>query len=252
VNYYNDLCAASITPKELFYYQYQRGLKVLEFLEVHQEVINFSRVSTILEIGTGTGGILKAIKDKYPHLKAFGTEYRDEEISIAKKNGIATVKGDIETFINENGGKIDLIILNHVMEHFIDISDELEKIRRIMHEHSVLLVGVPGVMHTHKFYESFLESISLDHNYFFTSRTLNYIMNKNGFKHLYIDEDVNALYKLSGTYQHDVPRDEYERVTHYLGALEKKANRPLAKLRSLRVEYRQLLKNVILNIIDKR
>jgi SAM-dependent methyltransferase len=250
--YYNDLCSASIQPEELFHHQYLRGTQLLDFLKAHKDVVNLQNTSSILEIGTGTGGILRSIMDKYPHLKAFGTEYRDEEIAIAKNKGITAIKGDVEDFVNHHQGKIDLILLNHVMEHFIDIGGELKKIRSIMHERSILFVGVPGVLNTHKFYPSFLESISLDHNYFFTGHTLDYIMNKNGFKRLYSDEDVNSLYRLSPLSEFRVEKEEYHTVKNYLLNLEKSANRPAARLRSLYIEYRQWLKNIVLNFLYRR
>jgi len=192
-NYYVDLCVGNIGSEKIFEYQYQRGKNVLKFLIEH----NIDNPKRALEIGCGTAGISFALKEYYKNCDFYGLDYRDEDIEFSKDNKIKIFKYTDSIYSDLRKYNFDLIIANHVVEHFVDLRSELLKIKSIMSKDTVLFIGVPGTLKTYEYYNYFLESISLDHNYYFTTSTLNNIMTALGFDLRFIDQDINALYKVS-------------------------------------------------------
>jgi SAM-dependent methyltransferase len=221
--YYTGIASEELPIPVVFEYQHKRGNIVLDFLEQHTGIVDLNKANYIFEMGAGTGGILSRLKGKYGHLRCYGTEYREKEVEYGLGKGINLIQGGIEDFLDKYGDiKFDMVILYHVLEHFTDIQKELSNIRKIMHENTFLYIGVPGVLETHRFYPTFLESISLAHNYYFTKETLDHIMRKNGFEVLYSSETIDAIYKIKPKTSNNLMFDnQYRRNINYILALEK-------------------------------
>lgn len=192
-DYYLNLCVGNMDVKEIFSYQYQRGKNILNFLLEH----NINNPKKVLEIGCGTAGISFALKEQYKNCDFYGLDYRDEDIEFSKGNKISIFKYTDSIYADLKKYNFDLIIANHVVEHFVDLENELLKIKSIMSKDTILFIGVPGVLSTYKYYNYFLESVSLDHNYYFTATTLNNIMITLGFNPYFADQDIQALYRIA-------------------------------------------------------
>ena len=109
--------------------------------------------------------------------------------NFSKTKGINIING----FINDIKGEYDLVIMRHVFEHLLNPVHELKKLRK--HIKKYLFIEVPGCVNS-------IPSIQNAHNYYFSLNTLNYILNKCGFKKIYFDycksnEFIFALYEKS-------------------------------------------------------
>lgn len=101
--------------------------------------------------------------------------------------------------ITKNGKKYDLIILNHVWEHFLNIEQELDVISKLLKEDGVLFVAVPGIKALVKSYgNDFLGYLQNAHVYDFTMGTLEQVMNKYGIELIVGNENINSIFKYTG------------------------------------------------------
>lgn len=71
--------------KKMFDERYQRGSLIYEFI---QEEYGFSKIQNVLEIGTGDGGILKAIQDREKTVHCVGIDLGNEYIAYGKSQGL--------------------------------------------------------------------------------------------------------------------------------------------------------------------
>ncbi len=182
----------------------------------------------VLEIGVGTGSVLKEFKyeanlNNYL-VQELGTEYSSECIEICKKNDIKAIFGNAESAIEHNI-EFDLIILSHVFEHFIDLQKELNTIKHLMTKKSILYIEVPGLFIIHKkpgYNFSLLGYLTHAHMYNFTLDSLNNILSMHGFKMLYGNEEIESIFIFDNKKTHI--QNAYLKIMHYLEFLDNNQN----------------------------
>ena len=160
---------------------------------------------TVLEIGAGTGNVLYEFKEEAKKenidVEELGTEYSKDCIDKCKENKINTIFGSIQTVLELNK-KFDVIILSHVFEHFIDLNKELEDLKKLMIDETLLYIEVPGMLVNHKksYYDfSFLGYLVHAHMYNFTMDSLTNILIRNGFNAIYKNEEIECIFKKSNS-----------------------------------------------------
>ena len=178
----------------------------------------------VLEIGVGTGSVLSefknAAKEDGVFVEELGTEFSEECINKAKGNGINVIFGSFDEVIAQNM-RFDLVILSHVFEHFINLSEELEKLKKVLPGNGLVYVEVPGLMTLHKKSEyafDFLRYTTHAHMYNFNLSSLTTIFNDSGFKLIMGNEEVEAVFKL-GQQRIDISKN-YDNLIGYLSFLE--------------------------------
>jgi SAM-dependent methyltransferase len=161
------------------------GLSLRDFLD-HYDI----HPKTVLDIGCHVGGMLEPFRQMGADV--IGLEVDPRSIAVAQAHGLNVEDHTVE-WLDEQGTKADLILMNHILEHFSDIPGTLEKVRRLLAPNGLLYIGVPG-----------LKTAPLDrlwqvaHMYQFTYDTLEYVMNCCGFEALYCDEQITSLWKYTG------------------------------------------------------
>ena len=199
-----------------------QGAKIFNILKPY---LPNKRKLRVLEVGAGTGNVLKEFKEEAKKnniiIDEIGTEYSNDCIKIAKeKYNIDIIYGDIQTVVNKNL-KFDIIILSHVFEHFTDLKKELNNLKFIMDKDTLLYIEVPGIKAIHKseYYGfSLLGYLIHAHMYNFTKNTLENILQINGFKTIFSNENVEAIFKI-GIEKNIKINNDYEEVYSYLKRL---------------------------------
>ena len=104
-------------------------------------------INTLLEIGCAKGKFGALLKSKMPELETWGIELNADIAEIAKSNLDYVLAGNFETdsFEQLEDNFFDCIVLNDVLEHFVDTWKALAKIRALLKQDGQLVVCVPNV-----------------------------------------------------------------------------------------------------------
>ncbi|MBC8046668.1 MAG: class I SAM-dependent methyltransferase [Fimbriimonadaceae bacterium] len=101
-----------------------------------------STIKSIFEIGPGGGFNLKFFADK--NINAEGIETSTISTEFAKsKLKINLINSSLEDFNNSAEKKYQVVMLNHVLEHFIDAKQAMMKIKSLVDENGYLYIRVP-------------------------------------------------------------------------------------------------------------
>ncbi|MCR3757807.1 class I SAM-dependent methyltransferase [Clostridium felsineum] len=213
---YRKLYVGKESPTEEFFNeQFKRGLSIYEYLKNN----GVKDIEKVLEIGTGAGGILKAFKDN--GCQVLGVDLGKEYIEFGKTKGIKLINCEAGELLKDYEGEFDLIILSHVMEHFLDINRELNIIKKLLKKNGVLYIELPGVFNMHYSYDcDFLKSLQNAHTYYFTLGTLKQVMELNGFLYINGDESIKSLFRVSQKKTNNKTDHFYKDIKSYLIDLE--------------------------------
>lgn len=155
--------------------------------------------SSVIDIGCGTGEVLRPFMDK--GMVCLGVDHDPTAIHAGKARGLPIEVGTPDTLI-QRGIKADLVLLNHVLEHALDLSVMLAQVRQLLTPTGVLFVALPGI-HTTPLSGMF----QLAHTYHFTADTLEYVMQCEGWQALMLTEQIVSFWK---------PTDRRMDKQHYL------------------------------------
>ena len=143
----------------------------------------------ILEIGCGTGEFLY-------YLSALGADVIGCDLSkeacdfINNYLQIKVFHGGIEDNA-EKIGKVDIVLLNDVIEHFIDPLKTLEKINLLLNKDGMIIIWTPNGSNAGKTLECARNwigfSIDLEHLQYFSYRTISKIADKFNFDIVHLE-----------------------------------------------------------------
>lgn len=185
---YRDLYTGEeIGPKGLFEDQRHRGLARAKVLE---RVI--ATAESVYEVGCGAGGLL----DPFRALgkRVAGADLGSSYLEFGREQGLDLVQGDAADLLAHTGEPADIVFLIHVLEHFLDLPSELDKLWHLVKPGGVLVVEVPGVASIPTTYRGDLMLyLQNAHTYHFCGQTLSAVLNASGFDVAYADESAMAL-----------------------------------------------------------
>ncbi len=115
---------------------------------------NFSN-KTVLDIGCYQGANAKYLKEKYDKVRFIGLEGNAEAISnvYLEVDEIHQVDLDNIDFSILNKINVDFIILGDVLEHLKEPDIFMIKIKKIIHQDTLLIVSIPNI----QYYETFFQ-----------------------------------------------------------------------------------------------
>jgi len=175
----------------------------------------------VYEIGCGMGGILKVFQES--GYDVVGVDYGSEHIEYGRaKLGVQRLfVGGVEKLL-EFDKQAGLLILNHILEHIVDLEDFLLKLHDTITPGGYLYVAVPGMMYSHRRRGDFLMYLQNAHTFYFTLATLRYVLECVGFELVAGDESIVALFRKVDILRDktDVPQGERMRSFNYLKRME--------------------------------
>jgi SAM-dependent methyltransferase len=109
-------------------------------------------------------------------------DYNEDAIANARARGIAGMAGDYKQV--QFDGKFDLILLDNVLEHFLDMPSEVAALRALLNEGGGIFVAVPDA---HRLDTSFnfadaRKEFMLCHSFLFSRETVTAHMRALGFQ----------------------------------------------------------------------
>ena len=207
---------------KLFKYRMNQSKRKYSYL---MNYVNLPVNAVVFEIGCNFGTMLLPFAEK--EYDVYGCDYGGKHIEYGReKTGLKNLFiGGLEK-LRETGKKANLVILNHVFEHFLDLEMELRTIREIMKPDGFIFIAVPG---TFWWIENIcggniMGLLQNAHTYQFTLSSLTYVMECCGFKLIYGNEEIKSIFRISSIFREKmmVPDGEFEKVIVYLKAIERK------------------------------
>lgn len=195
-NEYRKLYNGDDKPTNKFFIdQFERGRKIVDFIK-HSMKSDYFKINNVLEIGCGAGGILQKFANE--GFNVTGIDLGSEYVDFGMKKGLNLLCcSSKELLINEKK-KYDLIILSHVLEHFLDLKYELSIMKQLLTPNGVIYIEVPGVKNLQNSYEcDFLKYLQNAHTYNFSLNTLIQIMKLNDFQFIKGDEQIRSLFRIN-------------------------------------------------------
>jgi len=168
-------------PQSFFEDQKRRGTILLNLFSKHA---GEAKGMSVFEIGCGAGGVV------YPFAEAgnrcSGNDYDETYLAYGKQKKMDLRYGDYHHILENNS--VDILILCHVLEHFIYPLSELKEIIKKIKPMGWLIIEVPGIFYINKVYYNPLLYLQNAHVYNFYGYYLNVLFRTFGLDVLYWDE----------------------------------------------------------------
>lgn len=172
--------------EEKYFWFQNRNLLILWALKKH-----FPQASSFLEIGCGTGFVLSAIKNHFPHLKVFGSEMVSHGLQHAFKRAPDVVLFQMDARRIPFSQEFDIIGAFDVLEHIQEDKMVLQQMNKALQPNGGILITVPH----HPFLWSTVDKSS-GHFRRYTAKELKRKVQAAGFQILYVTSFVTLLMPL--------------------------------------------------------
>lgn len=141
-----------------------------------------SKEAEILEVGCGAGEALIVLKQNgFRNVMGIEPDLDEESCrSLKELYDIECYHKSLSEFVEEVSGKkkFDCIILDQVIEHFVEPDKNLNMMYGLMGENGVLYIGTPDI---YKFNSPFLQ-FAIPHTFYFSRTTIEILLKKYGFR----------------------------------------------------------------------
>ena len=179
--YYRDIYSTHTPTERFFDDQIATGRR---FLDLLQRFVKLDDVHRVAEVGCGAGGILLPFREA--GMETDGYDYGETYLKYGRTKGLSLHQGDFYQLAEDES--TDLVILSHVLEHFLDPVLEVRRILRKIRPGGYLLVEVPGIFHIHASYVVILDYFQNAHVYNFSQCHLKALFESLGLDVVYGDE----------------------------------------------------------------
>jgi SAM-dependent methyltransferase len=173
-NQYNySYTSSNSTYSKNYWKQYSK--KIIEDIKIDHK-------TTILEIGSNDGYLLKCFKKKTN--KIFGVDASKFICQLANKKGIKTINKifnyKTSNEIKNKIGKADLIIANNVVNHSNNVLDFIKGVKNILKENGIFIFEVPYWYNL--VLKKQFDQIYHEHVNYFTVKNANYFLKKHNLE----------------------------------------------------------------------
>jgi len=149
-----------------------------------------TRPATVLEIGCGAGWNLRPFQEAGSEVT--GYDYDQEYLAAGRMRSLTLHHGGIAEAL-ATGKTYDLVILSHVVEHFLEPAQEVLRVRGLLRPQGCLFIEVPSIT---KAGHPLLRYFQSAHTYSFCRQTLSDCLRGIGLTPIYIDDLVTSLWCL--------------------------------------------------------
>ena len=133
---------------------------------------------TLLDVGGSTGVVAEVVCAEHG-LKGTVLDPAPDELVRAADRGLATVPGTIESF-DPGGTRFDVVLLCQTLDHVLDASGALAKLRGVLTDDGLLFVDVVDFRAAYLRAGSVEAATKIDHPYSFTEPTIEAMLARSG------------------------------------------------------------------------
>lgn len=167
--------------------------------------LHLSKIKNVLEIGCASGWNLFPFFEA--NINVVGYDLSPFNVEYGRKKGLNLCLGSVEHIV----GSYSLIILSHVVEHFSNFIETINKITKLLEPNGLIYVEVPDIKRHFG-----IGQLQNAHTYYFSEETLIYYMAECGLRSLkrkpsIIGNHLGVLFKLDKKYKHSLNlKTEYQ------------------------------------------
>lgn len=167
--------------EQLYIVEYKKGKEIVSLLKNYNIITNLSQIA---DIGCGAGGVLMPFKEIGVDVNGFDYDY--DYLDFGREKGLDLILGDFYELAEDNS--YDLIILNHVLEHFLNPIEQMQKLLSKCKVGGYMYIEVPGLFNIKQAYPNPLRYFQNAHVYYFYKEYLNAFFKTLGMEVIYSDE----------------------------------------------------------------
>lgn len=195
-NFYDDLYRLDIKP------DYGKEGVIQNMKVIWNRISHLLDTTTQLEIldaGAGSGAGFSYLREVCNRAKFSAIESSKESIKSLAQYGATVISDDLESDWSEQyKGEFDLIILRHVVEHFLDPVEALSHIKKALSPRGILYLATPDMMRPRiklRDYDLWWEYwFRVVHTYYFSNETLLATAARAGLKHVIIENENEEIW----------------------------------------------------------
>ena len=169
--------AGSLTPVSIIY----RFVREINIKKKYKIVTKYIKKGAILDIGCGTGELLKKFSDE--GWRATGVEPDKDAGKFAKETYNLDIY-DLNQLTNFDNNLFDVVSMWHALEHVPRPNDRMQIVKRLLKPEGIAVIAVPNIkskdfLHYGKYWAG------LDvprHLYHFDAGSISYLLDKSGFE----------------------------------------------------------------------
>lgn len=162
--------------QKMFERQHMRGQWLADFLQTH----NVPNPKRIMDVGSSTGGVLRALAERFD-AEVLGIEPSPDEAAFAEANKVPTDVGLFEDLSPQDRGKFDLILCTQSFNHLLDPRAVARKIRDSLHPHGTFFLECQDFFQVCQLRNSVPDAVQIDHVFMFVPATLKSTLQVAGF-----------------------------------------------------------------------
>jgi len=209
-----------------------------------------SKEDKILDLGCYTGELMKIVKD-HGYKNLIGVDPSDYAVNIAKaRYGIKVVKASIFDDLSYLG-KFDFIIINHVLEHIQNLSEFLQKIKKLLNGKGKIYIETPDadnffISQSNKYlpeHQEAFQQFSVEHINYFTKNSIYNLMKLNGFLKLKLQSKVSVIAILSSVWKtQEINKDlsSSKKLAQYIKSSKKLLSELQAKIDQINKSHKEI------------
>jgi 2-polyprenyl-3-methyl-5-hydroxy-6-metoxy-1,4-benzoquinol methylase len=147
---------------------------------------------TLLDVGGSTGIVAHAFATRFK-LKPAVLDPSPIEVEQARRLGLETIQGFIEEY-DPGGRRFDVVVLCQTVDHLLDVSGTLSRVRDLMPPAGLLFVDIVDFRAAYLRNWSVEEAVKVDHPYYLTESSLAGLLARTGLEILRRDYAADHLH----------------------------------------------------------
>jgi len=147
---------------------------------------------SLLDVGGSTGVVAHHFQERFA-LDATVIDPAPLEIEVARRLGLKAVKGFVEDS-DPAEASYDLILLCQAVDHLLDVSLALRKIRELLAPDGLFFVDIVDLRAAYRRAGSIEGAIKIDHPFYLTRATMEAYLRRSGFDVLAVDYAPDHLH----------------------------------------------------------
>ena len=151
---------------------------------------NIKKSGLTIDVGSSTGGVLFGMREVLPKLELLGVEPSLSESEFAVSQGVPTRAALFEDFLtgNDINGAANIVCVRS-LNHLLDPMGFFRWAERVLEPDGSLILVVKNFRHQVRRAGRVVAGVQIDHPYMFAPETLKHMVERAGFRVVYLDSD---------------------------------------------------------------